>query len=216
MNWCTISSKCLHAQEYSAVLNWVVIDELITGAMRINYGQTTNMNLLVSCRYHGGLGSLWCVHDVVGGNWQIAKKVLEASGAILYMKMMLSRLLASTEYQITIDVATPCQLAIKYLEFPTPIYNYIHYCIHHPYQRTVYSQICARERANQQRVFRSGQSDPTFLLIIMTTEMTGAPFEFRDVLVAVNPPSKATQDETKKYTLRGRTKNPFVASQGSL
>ncbi len=51
--------------------------------MRINYGQTTDQNLLhFSLLPYGGLelidGGLWCM---VGGNWQIAKKVLEASGA---------------------------------------------------------------------------------------------------------------------------------------
>lgn len=200
------------AEEYFTGLGWSkkVIDELITGGMRINYGQSTTVNAFCTFVSLAGMqdGSLWCV---VGGNWQIAKKALEASGATLHKDDVTTVTRVNSggqlKYKITtvsgeengefdiVIVANPLNTsAINYLEFPTPIYTAASTT---PYQRTVAEFV--NGRINKE-FFGVAQSDPTFPLTIMTTEMTGAPYEFRDV--AVNAPSEATQEETKEYFKR--------------
>ncbi len=197
------------ARDYFRGIGWSesVIDELMTGAMRINYGQSTDVNAF--CTYVSLAGmednSLW---SVVGGNWQIAQKVLEASGATLHKDDVTTVTRISEggklKYKITtvsgendgefdvVIVANPLNTsAINYVDFRTPIYTAASTT---PYQRTVAEFV--NGRINRQ-FFGVPQSDSNFPLIVMTTEMTGAPFNFRDVAVEV--PSDVQQEDKKEY-----------------
>lgn len=197
------------ARDYFTGLGWseAVINELITGAMRINYGQSTDVNAF--CTYVSLAGvednSLW---SVVGGNWQIAQKVLEASGATLHKddvtmvtrisqggKLMYKITTASGENDGEFDVvivANPLNTsAVNYVGFPAPIYTPASTT---PYQRTVAEFV--NGRINRE-FFGVPQSDSSFPLLVMTTEMTESPFEFRDVAVEV--PCDVKQEDKKEY-----------------
>ena len=197
------------AREHFTQLGWSqrVIDELITGAMRMNYGQSCEVNSF--CTYVSLAGmeeaSLWSVQ---GGNWQIAEKALEASGANLH-KDDVTAVTRSDEggqlkYTLTtasgedsgefdaVIVANPLNTSnVKYNGFPTAIYTAASTT---PYQRTVAEFV--EGRINKE-FFHGSQLGKSFPLTILTTEMTGAPFEFRTV--AVNVPSEVPQEETKDY-----------------
>lgn len=197
------------AKDYFTELGWSenVINELVTAAMRVNYGQGTEVNAFCTFVSLAGMedGSLWCV---VGGNWQIAEKVLEASGATLHKDDVttVTRLVKDQQlkYKITtisgedygyfdvVIVANPLNTsAINYLEFPTPVYSAASTT---PYQRTVAEFV--NGRINQE-FFGGQQNDKSFPLTILTTEMTGAPFDFRSV--AINVPTDVPQEEMQEY-----------------
>ena len=198
------------AHDHFTKLGWSkeLIDQLITGAMRMNYGQTTSVNAFCTYVSLAGMedGSLW---SVVGGNWQIPEKVLEASGATFHKKDVMTVTRVSTEgkvqYKITTEdgadtggdfdvviIANPLNTsAINFLNFPTAIYSS---ATTTPYQRTVSEFVQGRINKS---FFNISDTDKGFPQVILTTEMTGAPFDFR--CVAIEVPSEAPQEEVKDY-----------------
>ena len=201
----------ISAGEYlTGGLGWSekVVEELVTPALYVNYGQNTTVDTFTTLVALAGMedGSLW---NVVGGNRQIPEKVLQASGATYHMGEVLSitRIENSgkisyiietdsegepqNEFDIVI-IANPLNIStVKFENFPVPIYTA---AATTPYQRTV---------AN----FVKGEVNPAFFGLstygkdfpqtILTTEMEGSPFEFRSVATEI--PSEIPGSQVKQY-----------------
>lgn len=186
-----------------------LIDEIIVGALRVNYGQGATLNAFTAYVALAGMedGKLW---SVVGGNWQIAEKVLEASGASLVMDDVVCvekvedgngkvKFIIITEDGTEIEdfdvvvVANPLNLSsIKYENFSSDVYTA---AATTPYQRTVAT--LASARINQE-FFGVAPDQRNFPQIILTTGTEGAPFQFNSVGTEI--PSDITQKEVHQYT----------------
>ena len=186
-----------------------LVEELIMGAMLMNYGQSINsINAFTAYVSLAGAedGSLW---SVVGGNWKISMKVLEASGASLHEDEVtaVTRIEndGKVQYKLTtlaegdvpgnfdvVIVANPLNVSkTKFDNFPTNVYTT---SATTPYHRTVAEFVQGRINTE---FFGVSENDRTFPTTILTTEMEGAPFKFCSVAVQV--PSEATQDQVKHY-----------------
>ena len=189
-------------------LNERVINQLITGALRVNYGQGTTVNAFTTYVSLAGMedGKLW---SVIGGNWQIAEKVLEASEASLVMDDVVSVTKTErdgqTKYIITTEdgtksegfdvviIANPLNLSsIKYENFSNDVYTA---AATTPYQRTVATFLKA---TINEEFFGESCNENGFPLVILTTDDDGYPFQFSSV--AVETPSDIEQDEVKEYS----------------
>ena len=201
------------SEELITNLGWSekLVDELITGAIRMNYGQDTAVNSFTSFISLAGMqdGYLW---SVVGGNWQIPQKLLEKSratfheeditavtrvekdGKIAYTVSSTSTESGQTpsEFDVVI-VANPLNVSnVKYENFPTPVYTSASTT---PYHRTVAEFVKGRLNTS---VYGQTEVDDDYPLVILTTKMNGAPFEF--CCVAIQVPSEIPQDEVKDYS----------------
>ena len=186
-----------------------LVRELITGAMRMNYGQGLQVNAFTCAVSLAGVEdrSLW---SVVGGNRLIPEAVLAQSGATLHrcavtgiarieregrvtFSLQTDRDSSLEEYDAVI-IATPLhEKEIKFCSFSTPIYTEA--ITNTSYHRTVAE-------------FIDGELDPAFFslashadspLIILTSELSQtAPFQFCSV--AINIPSEEPENATSKYT----------------
>lgn len=201
-------------QDHFTKLGWpaTLIDQLITGAMRTNYGQSTSVNAFCTYVSLAGMedGSLW---SVVGGNWQIAEKVLQASRATFHNEDVLTvtraTLCGKIQYEITSEegdngelfdvviLANPLNTsAINFKDFPSAIYTS---ATTSPYQRTVSEFVQGRINKS---FFNVSDNDNKFPQIILTTDMAGAPFDFRSVAVEV--PSEIPQERVSEFLKTGR------------
>jgi prenylcysteine oxidase/farnesylcysteine lyase len=153
-------------------------------------------------------GSLW---SVVGGNWKIPSKVLEASGATLHEDEVtaitrISESNGKVQYKITTEaggdapgnfdvvvVANPLNTSkTKFENFPMDPYTPASTT---PYHRTVAEFI--QGQINTEFFGVSG-NDRNFPTTILTAGMEGAPFPFCSVAVEI--PSEITQDQVRDYT----------------
>lgn len=186
-----------------------LVDELIQCIVRVNYGQGTTVNAFTAYVALAGMenGKLW---SVVGGNWQIAQKVLEASGASLVMDDVVcvkkiedgngkvKFTIFTEDGTVTEDfdvviVANPLNISsIKYENFSSDVYTA---AATTPYQRTVAT--LANARINQE-FFGVGAKKRNFPLVILTSGMEGSPFQFNSV--AAETPSDITQDDVSQFT----------------
>ena len=184
-----------------------VIKELITGALRVNYGQNTEVDAFTTLVALAGMedGSLY---SVVGGNWQIPQKLLDASGATFHQAEVssITRVENSDKISYVVEeagseeenefdvviIANPLNIStIKFTDFPNPIYTT---AATTPFQRTVAE-------------FVKGEINPAFFGLteygrnfpqsILTTDMVGCPIEFRSVAVEI--PSEIPGSEVKQY-----------------
>ena len=188
-----------------------LVEEFIMSAMTVNYGQSVNtIDAFTAYVSLAGVddGSLW---SVVGGNWKIPTKVLEASGATLHQDEVtaVTRISGSdgkVQYKITTEaggdvpgdfdvviVANPLNISkTKFESFPSDPYTAASTT---PYHRTVAEFIQGRINT---RFFGMSENDKNFPTTILTTEMEGAPFTFCSVAVQI--PSEVTQDKVKDYS----------------
>ena len=190
-------------------LNWneKLINELITGALRVNYGQSTSVNAFVAAvALAGGQdGSLW---RVVGGNCKIARCVLEDSDASVIMEDVVSvtkiEEYDSIKYAINtadgkieegydvVVVANPLNTSsIKYDNFSSDVYTA---GATTPYQRVIATFY--KGKINQQ-FFGELTDVPNFPQLILTTDMQSPPFNFNSINIEV--PSEIEQGEVPKY-----------------
>ena len=173
-----------------------LVDELITGALRVNYGQGTTLNAFTAYVALAGMedGKLW---SVVGGNWQIAEKVLEASKASLVMDDVVCvkkiedgngrvKFTVFTEdgtvtedFDVVI-VANPLNISsIKYENLSNNVYTP---AATTPYQRTIATFTNARIN---QEFFGVGANMRNFPQVILTTAMEQSPFQFNSASVQI-------------------------------
>ena len=184
--------------------------EFVMGAMNCNYGQSANtIDAFTAYVSLAGVddGSLW---SVVGGNWKIPTKVVEASGATLYEDEVtaVTRIDdggGKVQYKISTDssgdvpgtfdvviVANPLNISkTKFENFPTSPYTA---AATTPYHRTVAEFVQGRINTE---FFGVPGNDRKFPLIILTTEMEGAPFKFGSVAIQI--PSEIPQEKVKDY-----------------
>ena len=201
-------------------LNETMTRELITGAMRMNYGQGLEVNACTCMVALVGMQekSLWCV---VGGNRRIPETALAQSGATLHKcsvtsvtrmerdgKVSYSVQTDETadsatreEYDVVI-VATPLyEQSIKFNNFPTPVYTDAITAT--TYHRTVAEFIDGEINPS---FFGVGDNDSSFPLTNLTTEFAeGAPFPFCSMTVEL--PSEIPESENKTY-LKPLTETP--------
>ena len=189
-------------------LNQTLVEEIFKCATRANYGQDLTVNAFTAYVSLAGMedGSLW---SVVGGNWKIAEKVLEASGAtvveddIISVKKTLDEN-GKTKFTITTEdgtvtsgydvvvVANPLNLSsIKYENFP---YDFYTAAATTPYQRIVTTLI---HGTVNQKFFGIKSDEHKFPQIILTTSSDGSPFQFNCVTVEV--PSDVSQEGVREY-----------------
>ena len=191
-----------------------LVEEFVMSAMTVNYGQSANtIDAFTAYVSLAGVedGSLW---SVVGGNWKIPNKVLEASGATLHEDEVtaVTRIDQSggsdgkVQYKITTEadgdvpgnfdvviVANPLNTSkTKFENFPTDPYTAAAMT---PYHRTVAEFVHGRINTE---FFGVSGNDRKFPQTILTTEMEGAPFKFCSVGLLI--PSEITQDKVKDYS----------------
>ena len=197
------------ASEYLKKLRWneKLINEIITGALRNNYGQGTSVNAFTALVALAGMqsDSLW---SVVGGNYQIAKCALKDSGASLVMDDVISVTKSegegSVKYAIATEngennegydlviVANPLNTSsVKYNNFSSDVYTA---AATTPYHRTVASIYKAKIN---QKFFGLTTDIANFPQAILTTDMEAPPFKFNSVGALV--PSEMKKDEMEKY-----------------
>lgn len=192
-------------------LHWnkTLVDELITGALHVNYGQDTSVNAFTALTSLAGMqsGSLW---SVVGGNYKIAECVLKESR---YSSLVMEDVVSvtktleeggSVKYAIATEdgkidkgfdvviVANPLNTSsIKYDNFSSDVYTA---AATTPYERVV-ATFC-KGKINQQ-FFGVEATSPNFPLVILTTDMKSPPFLFNSIGLEV--PSEVPQKEVKQY-----------------
>ena len=185
-----------------------LVGEVVKSALRMNYGQGLTVNAFTAYVSLAGMedGSLW---SVVGGNWKIAEKVLEASGAtvveddVVSVKKTLDEN-GKTKFTITTEdgtvtsgydavvVANPLNLSsIKYENFSNDFYTA---AATTPYQRTVATFV--QGKINQ-KFFGVKTDDQKFPHVILTSNSEEAAFQFNSVEIQI--PSEVSQDEVAEY-----------------
>ena len=142
-------------------MNEKLVDELVTAAMKTNYGQTCSTSAFVTMVSLAGMqdNSLW---SVLGGNFQIPEKCLEASKAtfkkaqvtaitrkeegeggkpkylLAFTPMIGKDDKAGSEEEVLYDaiiLAAPlCKCGIQFEGFPNPIYTKVS---RQPYHKTI-------------------------------------------------------------------------------
>ncbi len=187
-----------------------LVDELVTAAVRMNYGQNCEVDSFTTLVALAGMedGSLW---SVIGGNRQIPENLLRASNATFHLGEVqtITRVENGGKVSYTIEaeaevlqsspaefdvviIANPLNVAkIKFVAFPNPIYTTASTT---PYQRTV---------AN----FIKGEVNPSFFGLddygtnfpqtILTTVLSSSPFEYRSVAIQI--PSEIPGDQVKDF-----------------
>lgn len=187
--------------------NEVLVNELVTAALRVNYGQGLSVNAFTACTALAGMDDSK-LYSVVGGNYRIAEHALNESNATLIMDDVVSVMKnhdSSVKYTITmrdgkvkdgydvVIVANPLNLSsIKYENFSNVVYTA---AATTPYQRTV-ATFCNGEINTE--VFGDSSLE-NFPQVILTTEMKSPPFKFSSVAVEI--PSEVEQNEAKKYAV---------------
>ncbi len=193
-------------------LNWneKLVDELITGALRVNYGQDTSVNAFTAYVALAGMedGKLW---SVVDGNWQIPAKVLEESAATVLSEDVtkVSKVVnqnGQTKYHINtsgggddgldydvVIVANPLNLSsVEYENFSGNVYTP---AATTPYHTTVATFI---KGIIKQDFFGEDPKQNNFPQNILTKDMEGCPIQFNSIGSEI--PSEIKQDQVKDYT----------------
>ena len=187
-----------------------LVDEFVMGAMKMNYGQSVDkINAFTTYVSLAGAdnGSLW---SVVGGNWKIPSKVLEASGATLYedevtavtriendgkLQYKLAREAGGDvpgNFDVVI-VANPLNVSkTKFENFPTSPYSA---AATTPYHRTVAEFIQGQLNTE---FFGISDTDKNFPTTILTTAMEDSPIRYCSIGSQV--PSEVTQENVKDFT----------------
>ena len=191
-----------------------VLQELVTGILHVNYGQSTKVDAFSAFVALAGADAD-NLKAVVGGNKLIAEKALEFSGATFHREEITSvtrvqisnKVLyalnvekdkedtlareASNEYDVVI-VATPLNVStIKFHDFPAPIYTA---AATTPYQRVILHFI--KGRANPS-FFGLKDYGTNFPHVVLTTEMENPPFEFLSLHMLV--PADVPRHEMRNY-----------------
>ena len=198
-------------EHFVKTLGWSerLVEEFVMSAMTVNYGQSVdNIDAFTAYVSLAGVddGSLW---SVVGGNWNIPEKVLEASGATLYQDEVtaVTRIdnAGKVQYKVTtkasgdapgtfdvVIVANPLNVSeMKFVNFPTDPYTA---AAKTPYHRTVADFVYGRINTE---FFGISENDKSFPTTILTTAMEGAPFKFCSVAVQI--PSEVVQGDVKDH-----------------
>jgi prenylcysteine oxidase/farnesylcysteine lyase len=184
-----------------------LVDEVITGALRVNYGQSTSVNAFTALTALAGMqeGSLW---SVVGGNYKMAECALKDSecssvdledvvsvtkieeGGTVKYTILTADGKTNAGYDVVI-VANPLNVSsVKYNNFSNEVYTA---ATATPYHRTVAS--IYKGTINQQ-FFGQATDSAKFPQAILTTDMQSPPFNFNSVAVLV--PSEVTEEEKEK------------------
>ena len=203
----------------TAGLGWNqrMVDELVCAAMKVNYGQNNQIDAFTAYVSLAGMddGSLW---SVIGGNYQIPEKALEASGASVHPGKVTSvtrvpngsgvkyslefiRCGADSSEQFSdfdvVVVAHPLNVStVQFKGFPEDIYTD---AAKTPYHRTV-ATFVKGEINGQTFGLKSDVYPHSFPLSILGIDLKNPPVVFNSV--CVNIPTTASEKEAKKNELR--------------
>ena len=193
-----------------------MVDELVCSAMKVNYGQNNAIDAFTAFVSLAGVdvGSLW---SVVGGNYHIPKKALEASRATLHSAEVSSvtrvengsNVSYNLEYKdLSVDntpsvtvkdfdvviVAHPLNVSkVKFENFPMTIYSD---AAKTPYHRTVATFI--KGEINGETFGITGNKYPrSFPLDILTTDLENPPVVFNSI--GNNIPVTVTDKKAKDF-----------------
>ena len=194
-----------------------LVEEFVMAAMRVNYGQSVEtISAFTAYVSLAGAddGSLW---SVVGGNWNIPSKVLEASGATFHEDEVTAvtriKINGKVHYKLTtiaggdfpgnfdvVIIANPLNTStVKFENFATSPYTT---SATTPYHRTVAEFIHGQINMD---FFGCSENDKTFPLTILTTGIESATFIFCSVSIEI--PSEVTQKDVKNY-IKPISENP--------
>ena len=196
-------------------LDWPekLVDELVTGAMRMNYGQGVEVNAFTGFVALAGMedGSLW---SVLRGNKLLVEKALQSSGVVLHEENVstvtrvqrngkVSYIIhagddadrkagtCSNEFDVVIIASLLSGSGIQFENFPTAIYTD---AVSVPFQRTTAEFV---KGTINPAFFGLTDLGSDFPQIILTTEMKVCPFQFRSVAIQI--PSEITANEVEDY-----------------
>ncbi len=202
----------------TAGLHWQqkMVDQLVCAAMKVNYGQNNQIDAFTAFVSLAGMdGSLW---SVIGGNYQIPKMALDASGATVhagkittvtrienngnvcytlnYLESENDSLQTMTDFDVVI-VAHPLNLStIQFNQFPMTIYSD---AAKTPYHRTVATFV--KGQLNGKTFGLTDESYPrSFPLSILSIDLENPPVVFSSVAVEV--PTAASEEEAKNDFLK--------------
>lgn len=190
-----------------------LVDELVTGALRMNYGQGVEVNAFTGFVALAGMedGSLW---SVLRGNKLLVEKALQSSGVVLHEENVstvtrvqrngkVSYIIhagddadrkagtCSNEFDVVIIASLLSGSGIQFENFPTAIYTD---AVSVPFQRTTAEFI---KGTINPAFFGLTDLGSDFPQIILTTEMKVCPFQFRSVAIQI--PSEITANEVEDY-----------------
>ena len=188
--------------------NELLIDEIITAALRANYGQDTSVNAFTAYVALAGMqsGSLW---SVVGGNYKLAECALMDGGCSSpimddVVSVSKTQVEGAVRYTVTTEdgntdegynvviVANPLNLSkIRYENFSSDVYSP---AASTPYQRIVATFVTGKVN---QEFFGEEAGSLNFPQAILTTDMEAPPFDFNSVAVVI--PSDIEEDDVKEY-----------------
>ena len=200
-------------------LNWQprMVDELVCAAMKTNYGQNNHIDAFTAFVSLAGIqdGSLW---SVIGGNYQIPKMALDASGATVHSGKVVSVTRGEsnnkTHYTLNyvesenntsqtmsdfdvVIVAHPLNVStVQFNQFPMTIYSD---AAKTPYHRTVATFV--KGQLNGKTFGLTGESYPrSFPLAILGTNLENPPVVFNSC--SVNVPTTSSEEEAKNDYLQ--------------
>ena len=190
-----------------------LVDELVTGALRMNYGQGVEVNAFTGFVALAGMedGSLW---SVLRGNKLLVEKALQSSGVVLHEENVstvtrvqrngkVSYIIhagddadrkagtCSNEFDVVIIASLLSGSGIQFENFPTAIYTD---AVSVPFQRTTAEFV---KGTINPAFFGLTDLGSDFPQIILTTEMKVCPFQFRSVAIQI--PSEITANEVEDY-----------------
>ena len=190
-----------------------LVDELVTGALRMNYGQGDEVNAFTGFVALAGMedGSLW---SVLRGNKLLVEKALQSSGVVLHEENVstvtrvqrngkVSYIIhagddadrkagtCSNEFDVVIIASLLSGSGIQFENFPTAIYTD---AVSVPFQRTTAEFV---KGTINPAFFGLTDLGSDFPQIILTTEMKVCPFQFRSVAIQI--PSEITANEVEDY-----------------
>ena len=197
------------ARDFSRQQGWSkkITDELVSGALRCNYGQGQQVNAFTMLVSMAGAedNSLW---NVVGGNKQIPINALQSSGAIFHsarvtrvtrnvkdggrigytLDYSLDSGLSATQEVDAVIVAFPLNTPdphgvsvprVQFEGFPTPVYTSP---TRTPYHNTVATFV--KGEINPELI-GLGRLSRSFPLLVLTTEDFSGPVDFNSMQVQV-------------------------------
>lgn len=187
-----------------------LVGELITAALRMNYGQNSQVDAFTTLVAMAGMedGSLW---SVVGGNRQIPERLLQRSNATFHLGDVrtiervhnsgkISYNLKTDDEEIQqippefdiVIIANPLNLSeVKFLNFPNAIYTSASTT---PFQQTVANFIKGEINPS---FFNLADYGSDFPLTILTTVLSNSPFEYRSVAIQI--PSEVPGSKVHEY-----------------
>ena len=190
-----------------------LVDELVTGALRMNYGQGGEVNAFTGFVALAGMedGSLW---SVLRGNKLLVEKALQSSGVVLHEENVsavtrvqrngkVSYIIhagedadkkagsCSYEFDVVIIASLLSGSGIQFENFPTAVHTD---AVNVPLQRTTAEFV---KGTINPAFFGLADLSKDFPQIVLTTEMKVCPFQFRSVAIQI--PSEITSKEVEDY-----------------